>query len=71
MFGIHLRATRVACGLSQAEMGEVLGISQSLESDYERGRRPTLREVPSLLTILDALDRLNDVDHAAASRIGS
>jgi ribosome-binding protein aMBF1 (putative translation factor) len=47
--GRHLRRAREERGMTQVELGDALGISQGMVSEYERARRrPTLRFVRRL-----------------------
>ena len=46
--GGRLRAIRLACGLTQADVAKALGVDQSLWSKWERGQR-----TPDLLRLLD------------------
>lgn len=53
--GLLLREVRAAVGLTQAEVGRRAGVSQSMVSAYEAGRRqPT---VPVLSRLLEAMGR--------------
>ena len=54
VFGKRLRDRRKALGMSQEEMGRMLGISKQAVSCYERGiRRPTLAVAWVFSTKLD------------------
>jgi plasmid maintenance system antidote protein VapI len=51
--GLRLRATRLAQGMSQASLAELLGITQSNVSGLERGVRSlTIHQVAKLATTL-------------------
>lgn len=47
MTGEELRAARKKCGLTQAELAKMAGISVSMVSHYENGRYP----VPQVLAL--------------------
>jgi transcriptional regulator with XRE-family HTH domain len=54
-FGPRLRDLRVARGLSQHQLAELVGVSQRKLSDIERGKRPPLLLPTQLMAMADAL----------------
>ena len=59
MLGKRLRALRKARGLTQQELGELLGVSASAVGMYEQGRRE-----PDLATLVKLADIFGvSVDH--------
>jgi transcriptional regulator with XRE-family HTH domain len=52
-FGSHLRKLRKAKGLTQAELAEKIGITQSVVAAYERGaKKPEMDRIPALAKAL-------------------
>lgn len=67
--GARLTAARVAAGLTQADIGSAIGVTQSRVSTWERDEAaPRAEQVPRLASLvgLDALDFL-DVDPRSPS----
>jgi transcriptional regulator with XRE-family HTH domain len=57
-FALTLKNAREAKGLTQAELGELSGLSQTWISHYESGRR--LPSLGKLVKLADALDASTD-----------
>ncbi|UCE37976.1 MAG: helix-turn-helix domain-containing protein [Thermoplasmata archaeon] len=63
--GVTIRKWREAFALSQQELAEYLGISPSVISDYESGRRKS----PGVATVKRIVDALIELDEKAGGRI--
>lgn len=63
--GVTIRKWRDAFNLSQQELAEHLGISPSVISDYESGRRKS----PGVATVKKIVDALIDLDEKSGGRI--
>jgi putative transcriptional regulator len=63
--GVTIRKWREAFNLSQQELAEHLGISPSVISDYESGRRKS----PGVATVKKIVDALIDLDEKSGGRI--
>lgn len=58
-YGIEIKARREALGLTQVDLGTLLGVPQSTLDSWEKGRRPIPAGIPDELALIERrLDKI-------------